>query len=305
MAAVTSKHKVETQPSQSEVAPQANVQNLSDSIEKMNKLLNADLHGNQNGVYDGLADMASLENMGNSVNLNSQSVNPLGDRAQQEQIVGGQGSTGGNSGNNGGSNKSTSSNFKDATTEQSNVVDIQNFINNDPNQIVSQGVNQSAEIISFPEQALTSNSREEMLKALELSATYLNEMMQRNPEELKQAHAAVQSAIAMYMLQLIAEMTDTDYEEEEEEKEQAIRTASQELAQFVDNANIEAAKTGTGRKKKKKSKYFENIYEIPLIKTLMKNEAVKRQHVWKLLDKHLEQQISKDEVKEEMFRYSF
>ena len=97
-------------------------------------------------------------------------------------------------------------------------------------------------------------------------------------------------------------------EGEEEEEENRIKsnikssldTAAQQINELSNQVN-----SSNQKRTKKKSKYLANLYEVPLLKALMKGDAVKRQTVWKALDQHLEKQIEKEEVKEEMFRYSF
>ena len=269
----------------------------AEKIERQKKL--NDIYGAKDVDGDGLItskDRNLIDSLNLANDLNKQIANSIEDLAELEASV----TFRGNSGDSGGDDSADIDAQIDAEIEQELSAEASADVGNITDLTSAMETQSMVEVMD----------RKELLELIGLTKEYFKQLLERNPEEMRQAHAAIQSAVAIYLTQLLTELSESEEGllEEEEEEENRIKsnikssldTAAQQINELSNQVN-----SSNQKRTKKKSKYLANLYEVPLLKALMKGDAVKRQTVWKALDQHLEKQIEKEEVKEEMFRYSF
>lgn len=142
--------------------------------------------------------------------------------------------------------------------------------------------------------------REELAQEIEELQKWLSVSLARERytrEELMHIYACIMSMARIKLEELLSDAVQRDDMElaEAEDTEHASGPAGFE--------NDDDSDDSAG--KKRRSPYKDNISSVPLMKKIMGRDSVRFQKLWAVLDKHLDKQVEDEEVRENMFRFSF
>jgi hypothetical protein len=142
--------------------------------------------------------------------------------------------------------------------------------------------------------------REELAQEIEELQKWLSVSLARERytrEELMHIYACIMSMARIKLEELLSDSAQKDemVTEEDYDPEHASGPAGFENDDDSD---------GSGGKRRR-NPYKDNISTVPLMKKIMGRESVRFQKLWTVLDKHLDKQVEDEEVRENMFRFSF
>ena len=176
------------------------------------------------------------------------------------------------------------------------VIDLQN----DPRyQQQMQALQQQQELAAA---SVTSKEREELAREIEELEQWLSLALARErytKEELLHIYACIMAMARIRLEELLGDTVQRD---------DAMLSEEQGAEASASGPGFENDDDGSDEEKKRllrKSKYLENFTSVPLMKKMMGRDSARFQRLWKILDTHLEDQVDKEEVREEMFKHSF
>lgn len=142
--------------------------------------------------------------------------------------------------------------------------------------------------------------REELAQEIEELQKWLSVSLARERytrEELMHIYACIMSMARIKLEELLSDAVQKDdmAAHEDYDPERASGPAGFEN----DDGDDDAAG------KRRRSPYKDNISTVPLMKKIMGRDSVRFQKLWAVLDKHLDKQVEDEEVRENMYRFSF